>query len=145
MATTNPKNGVDINGKDYGAGPHYYLHECLVSAGGANPPVVPAINDPNNPPCAAEVVSITRTGTGVNVVTLADNYYAVAYAGADVDDSAGDGAYANVGNLTNLQTGTPFQFTLRTYTAGGTPTDLAAGRRITLYFCFKKDFTGSAA
>lgn len=141
------KNNADPNGRDYGAGPHYYLHQCILGGGSGNSLTVAAVNDANNPPCAAEILTanITRSGTGVFVVTLLDAYYAVAYAGADTDDSVGDGAYCNIGNWTNLQTSTAAQFTLRFYSATGVAADPASGRRIYVYVCFKKDPTGAVA
>jgi hypothetical protein len=100
----------------------------------------------NAQPCASEIASITRTSAGLYVVTLFDAYYAIAYAGADIDDSAGLGAYATVGNWTNLNTSTPTQFNLRTWNASGsTPTDIPLNTVCYIHVAFKKTWTGSAA
>lgn len=127
----------------YGAN-RWYLEQTVVGAG-ASALVIKTTTDATNPPCAAEVASITRSSTGVFVVTLMDAYYAVAFCSGDLDDTANDGAYATIGNWTNLQTSNPAVFTLYTRTAGGTLMDPANGRSCRIAVAFKKSSTGAAA
>lgn len=76
------------------------------------------------------VASITRSGVGIYVVTLKDAFNKVAFKSADMDDTANDGAYATVSDVTNEGTATPITFTIRTRTAGGAAAEAAASRRI---------------
>ena len=139
------KNNTDAHGQWYGEGPHYILAETLLGAGAAAL-TVPAVSSATTPPCAIEVVSVSRTSTGIYVVTLADCYYAVAYCAAEVDDGASGNVDARISNWTNLQTSTPATFTIRTYVPGGTtPVDVAAAVAIRIFVVFKKDPTGAAA
>ncbi len=72
------------------------------------------------------VASFNRTGAGVIVVTLKDAFNKVVAADAFLDDTANDGAYATVGNITNEGNGSPIVFTIRTRAAAATLTDYAA-------------------
>ena len=120
--------------------------QVIVSAGSAGPPTVQLTTDATNPPCAAEIASITRTSAGIYVVTMYDAYYAVAFARAEIDDTAGLGLQATIGNWTNLQTATPATFTIYCWAAGGgSNVDPAATTAIRLSVIFKKSFTGAAA
>jgi hypothetical protein len=76
------------------------------------------------------VASVSRSGTGIFVVTLKDAYQGVVFKSADVDDTANDGAYATVSDVTNEGTTTALQFTIRVRAAAGTLADPASGRRI---------------
>lgn len=72
------------------------------------------------------VLSFNRTGAGVIVVTLKDSFTKVIRASAELDDTANDGAYATVGNVTNEGTNSGIAFTIRTRATAGTLTDYAA-------------------
>lgn len=74
------------------------------------------------------VASLNRTGAGVIVVTLKDAFPLVIRVDAILDDTANDGAYATVGNVTNEGTASGLTFTVRTRAAAGTLTDFAARR-----------------
>lgn len=76
------------------------------------------------------VASVSRSGTGVFVVTMKDAYQAVVFKSADPDDTLNDGAYCTVGSVTNEGTSSPLQFTLSFRAAAGTLADPASGRRI---------------
>ncbi len=82
------------------------------------------------------VASFNRTGVGVIVVTLKDAFNKVIALDASLDDTANDGAYATVGNVTNEGTSTPIVFTIRTRAATGTLTDYAA-RRVRVAIAFR--------
>ncbi len=82
------------------------------------------------------VASFNRTGVGVIVVTLKDPFNKVLALDASLDDTANDGAYATVGNVTNEGTATPIAFTVRTRAASGTLTDYAA-RRVRVAVAFR--------
>ncbi len=87
---------------------------------------------------AANVVaSISRSGVGINVVTMKDAFNYVVFKSAEPDDTANDGAYATVSDVTNEGTATPLQFTIRTRAAAGTAADLAAGRRLGVNLCLR--------
>lgn len=72
------------------------------------------------------VASLSRTGVGVIVVTLKDSFSQCVKFDATLDDTANDGAYATIGNMTNEGTSSGLQFTIRTRSAAGTLTDYAA-------------------
>jgi hypothetical protein len=76
------------------------------------------------------VASVSRSGVGVYVVTMKDAWTRCLFKAADMDDTANDGAYATVSDLTNENTATPLKFTIRTRNAGGTATECAAARRV---------------
>lgn len=79
---------------------------------------------------AQSVASVTRSGTGIYVVTLKDPFFKVVYKSAEMDDTLNDGAYATCSDIANEGTSTALQFTIRTRNAGGTATEAASGRRI---------------
>jgi len=108
--------------QSYGAGRVYCEFELL--GGGAAATLTMSTD-------AANVVkSITRSGTGVFVVTMKDAFNKCVYKSGDADDTANDGAYCTIGNLTNEGTSTPLVFTLYFRAAAGTAADPAAARRI---------------
>ncbi len=122
----------------YGIG-GLYLEFSYLAGGGTVAPLVSSVSKQIRP----LVTSFTRTAAGVNVVTFADAYLECYYKSADVDDSLGDGAYGTAGNFVvgSGQPGTPqfvpSQVTIRTYTAGGALTDLAANRLVNICFRFR--------
>jgi hypothetical protein len=76
------------------------------------------------------VASVSRSGTGVFVVTMKDAWSKVVFKAADIDDTANDGAYATIGNVTNEGTTSALVFTLRVRAAAGTAADPAAARKV---------------
>ena len=124
-----------------------YLEQCIIGQGAAAPIIQAAsVNGGTAPPGAAEIVSITRTSAGLYVVTFADAYYARIYGDCAIDDTAGIGAYATVGNWQNLNTSTPAVCSIHAWNAAGTtPTDIPLNTVAMLVCVFKKSYTGSAA
>ena len=108
--------------QSYGSG-RVYL-EFQFQANGASQPALSTVDG------ADAVASLNRTGAGVIVVTLKDSFNKVIYAGADIDDTLNDGAYATVSNVTNEGTSSALTFTIRTRNAAGTAADMAAARKI---------------
>lgn len=108
--------------QSYGSG-RVYL-EFQFQANGASQPALSAVDGSD------AVASLNRTGVGVIVVTLKDSFNKVIYAGADIDDTLNDGAYATVSNVTNEGTSSALTFTVRTRNAAGTAADMAAARKI---------------
>lgn len=150
MATVINKHTSYQSAPSYGA-ERIYLEFTLLGQGSSAPIVLaPTSATPTTPQGSAEVQSITRTSAGIYVVTLYDTYYARIYSSCDIDDSGALGAYATIGNWTNLgclgtPTG-PATFTLRTWNASGsTPTDIPNNTQAMCHFGFKKSFTGAAA
>ena len=76
------------------------------------------------------VASATYSATGIFIVTMKDAWVSVVDASSGVDDTANDGAYATLGDITNEGTTTPLTFKLRFRSAGGTLADPALARRI---------------
>lgn len=74
------------------------------------------------------IASLNRTGAGVIVVTLKDAFPQVVRADAFLDDTANDGSFATLGNLTNEGTALGLSFTVRTRVVAGTLTDFTARR-----------------
>jgi hypothetical protein len=132
----------------YGAD-RYYLEATLVGQGASAPIIqAPSINGAPGtaPPGSAEILTITRTSAGLYPITLADSYFAVIYASADLDDTAGIGAYATIGSWTNLNTANPAGFTLITWNASGAAkTDAPSNTLIRIAIAFKKNWTGASA
>jgi hypothetical protein len=144
MATAPVRNNTQRLANRYGAGPHYLLDETILGAGAAAP-TVPAIGAAV-PPCAIEIVSITRTSAGVYTLTFADNYYAIASWSVCIDDVNGATPCAGyLGQFANLGTGTPMTCVLTTYNSAFAATDMALGTPIRLSIAFKKDSSGAAA
>jgi hypothetical protein len=144
MATVN-KISQTVNAPSYGF-ERVYWEQTIVGAGAAPPTIQAPASFAANPPGSALIAGITRTSTGVYVVTLQDAFFAVVGTGFDIDDSAGTGMYGTVGNWQNLQTSTPAAFTLRTWNASGAaPTDLPATVAGRFMFAFKKSYTGAVA
>jgi hypothetical protein len=79
---------------------------------------------------AHAVASVSRSGTGVYVVTLKDAFTKVVFKDAEMDDTLNDGAYATVSDVTGEGTASPITFTIRTRAAAGTATEAASARRI---------------
>lgn len=79
---------------------------------------------------AQSVASVSRSGVGIYVVTLKDAFFKVVYKSSEMDDTANDGSYATVSDVTNEGSSSALQFTIRTRNAGGTLTEAASGRRI---------------
>jgi len=82
------------------------------------------------------VASFNRTGAGIIVVTLKDPFTKVIRAGAELDDTANDGAYATVGNIANEGTNSGIAFTIRLRAAAGTLTDYT-GRKCSVGLVLK--------
>jgi hypothetical protein len=74
------------------------------------------------------VASLVRSGAGVIVVTLKDPFVQLIRGDAFLDDTANDGAFATLGNVTSEGTNTGLSFTVRTRAVAGTLTDYAARR-----------------
>lgn len=92
---------------------------------------------------AAPFVSgITRSNTGIFVVTLKDAWTKLVHASAEPDDTADDGAYATIGTVTNEGTATPLAFTIRFRAATGTKADPAASRRIRVSLALRNGNVG---
>ena len=142
--TTAKKNSAEITAHHYGS-EVFYLSETIYGAGAAVP-TIQGTKDANAPPCAAEIASLSRTSTGIYVVTLYDAYWAVAYCHAEVDDTAAGNLDCRISNWTNLQTATPATFTLRVYSPGGTtPADIPNATPCRIHVIFKKSYTGAKA
>lgn len=82
------------------------------------------------------VASVSRSGTGVFVVTLKDAFVKCTFKSADLDDTANDGGYATCSDVTNEGTGSPLTFTIRVRAAAGTAADPALNRRIGVSLVF---------
>lgn len=135
-------------GSNYGA-ERVYFEVCMIGQG-ASAPIVQSVlvnGGPGTvPPGSAEIVSVTRSGTGIYVVTFSDAYFARIYAAAEIDDTAQIGSYATVGSWTNLQTSNPATCTIVAYNASGAAkTDVPLNTQLMLHAAFKKTFTGAAA
>jgi hypothetical protein len=92
------------------------------------------------------LTSITYTATGIFTIQLGvrETYYKVVFKMADADDVSADnpGAYATLGNVTGegyntTPSATPLNFKLRTYTAGGSAVQLAAGHNLYVTMGFR--------
>jgi hypothetical protein len=121
-------NRTKYPAQSYGSG-RIYLEFELLGAGAA---ALTASTD-----TGGVVASISRSGVGINVVTLKDAFVKVVEKGAEVDDTANDGAYATVSDVTNEGTNTPLQFTIRTRSAAGALADMAAGRKVGVHMSFR--------
>jgi hypothetical protein len=149
MAISPPlqKNGASENAFTYGVG-RWYLEAAIIGQGAAAPLTL-SVQSTVQAPGSIEITSITRTSTGVYVVTLSDSYYSRIYAAGDIDDSANLGAYMTLGNWTNLGvTGAitgPTGFTMYARNAGGTLTDIPLNTIAFFAVAFKKDYSGAAA
>lgn len=112
----------------YGAGRVYAEFELL----GAGTSALTLSTD------AAQIVSgVARSGVGIHVVTLKDAFKKVVFKSADIDDTANDGAYVTVSDVTNEGSASPITFTLRIRAAAGTLADAAASRRIGVALCLR--------
>jgi hypothetical protein len=124
-----------------------YIEQCIIGQGAAAP-IVGTIAG-TQPPCTTEISILGRTSAGIYTCSMSSVYYARAYAAGDIDDTAGTGMYMTVGNWANLGClGTPTgltTFTLRSYNAGGTPTDIPLGVSAFLSLAMKKEFSGAVA
>jgi hypothetical protein len=146
MAALPVKHSANATSMTYGADEYRLFFTIVAQAAAA--PIVAAVNDATNPPCAAEVNTITRTSAGLYVVTLYDCYYAVAYAGAEIDDTLALGNWATIGTWANLQTSTPATFNLNCWeNLAGTNTayDPALGTAIRIALVLKKSPSGAKA
>lgn len=83
------------------------------------------------------VASVSRSGVGIFVVTMKDAWSKVVFKAAEADDTANDGAYCTVSNVTNEGTSTPLQFTLRFRSAAGAAADPAASRKVAVSLCMR--------
>ena len=86
--------------------------------------------------------SITRTGVGVFTVVLTDNFRYGITKFADLEDNAGTGAYATIGNETNVGTTLPLTYTIRTWAAAGTALE-TTGLRVSVSICTKNSLVGA--
>lgn len=119
--------------QSYGSG-RVYAEFCF-DTNNTNNPLITTVDGANI------VASFNRTGAGVIVVTLKDPFNKVIALDASLDDTANDGAYATVGNVTNEGTANPIVFTIRTRAAAGTLTDYAA-RRVRVAVAFRNGSWG---
>ena len=93
------------------------------------------------------VKSVTLGATGTFAVVLSDNFRWVISKYSDMDDMAGDGAYATIGVITNEGTTLPIGCTIKTWTAGGVATNFGTGgtgvaRRVSVAFTMKNSLAG---
>ncbi len=92
------------------------------------------------------VTSITYTGVGAYLVTLADGYRFVQYAGARIDDAADD-LDARIGAISNEGGGNSTAVTIVVQVRGlattsGTATE-STGRRISVFLVLKNSISGA--
>lgn len=83
------------------------------------------------------IASVVRNAAGKFTVTFTDAVQKVLWVSPELDDTANDGAYATVGNISNEASATPLSMVL--YTRAGattTATDYAA-RRVMLRVCVR--------
>jgi hypothetical protein len=142
--------GVDTGGEvvcvHKGAGPWQELNFTLLGAGAGAAPTINAANSDTNPPCTAEVSSITYVSTGVNTIVLYGAYFGVASWSAVVDDINGSTPVeARLGQFTNLHSSNALQLTLTTYSSAFAAADVALNTPIRIRIMFKKGKTGAAA
>jgi len=135
----------------YGAGTFYVLEMTLLGAGTGNAPTIPAVSG-TVPPCAIEITKVTNTATGVNTLTFADSYWAVAAWNVSVDDvNAATPVSGYLGQFANLEAAAPttagaaMTCVLSTYTTGSSAVDVALNTPIRITIVFKKNSTGAAA
>ena len=144
MATIN-KASATVNAPSFGLD-RIYWEEAIVGQGAAAPIIQAPVLQSGSPPGSALISGITRTSTGVYVVTLYQSFFARIYSSFDIDDSAGIGSYGTLGNWTNLNTNLPVTVTLRTWNASGsTPTDIPLNTTGMFAAAFKGSYTGSVA
>lgn len=103
----------------------------LLGAGAA------ALTIPSTGGGANWVASVTRTSTGLFVVTLKDAWNKCLFKSSDLDDTLNDGGYATVGTLLNEGTSTALSFQLYVRAAAGTVADPAANRRVGVSLCLR--------
>lgn len=116
-----------------------FLNFELLGAGAA------ALTIPASGAGAPWVKSITRTSTGLFVVTLVDPWNKVLFKCADLDDTLNDGGYATVGTVLNEATATPLSFQIFVRAAAGSVADPAAARRLGVSLCLRNGIANQGA
>ncbi len=135
----------------------WYIDSSFMTAGTGVPVVGPSSTLAGNTLRGEGILSVTHPATGTYLVTMdwGMSFREVITKMADLEGpfgSAGDGAYATIGNMTNEgSTGgsaaLPLVFNVYTHVAGGALTDFGPGgtgvaRRLSIALCLKAGLTG---